>query len=259
MDINKAIRIIRKELLVKDEIVKARDLLKEVNLPGFEQELKDTENMMAHLTDKSLYEKIYKDDSCRDYEKIEPEKYSEKANEIYPRYAWVLQEMREDKAKSMADLSCYVGSLVMTSALERESLGNDMTTLAIEAAKKRAKNLKSTAKFQQGDLMDYKGKHDAIIAFEVLEHLPDPKKAIKHLSELTNPNGWVYITTPNGPFMDGDGNIDNWSKADGQRGHVYAFTKEILEDLLKDYEVSLLRPMQDGLIWIKYRKKVDNG
>lgn len=39
--------------------------------------------------------------------------------------------------------------------------------------------------------------YDLIICFEVLEHLPDPKKAIKELTRLLKPGGTLLLTIPN--------------------------------------------------------------
>jgi SAM-dependent methyltransferase len=39
--------------------------------------------------------------------------------------------------------------------------------------------------------------YDLIICFEVLEHLPDPKKAIKELTRILKPGGALLLTVPN--------------------------------------------------------------
>ena len=249
MKLEKAYKVIRKELLMKDEPIKAVALAKAL---GKKDEI--AESMIDHLYNPEKYETLYKDDNCLDYEKIEPESFALDADKIYHRYAWVMEELRRQKPKTMVDLACYVGSLVLTLSNKGiEATGVDMTTIAIEAAKKRAKKLKLGAKFFNQNLFDHKGKYDAVISFEVIEHIADPKAFIDHLLSLTNPGGWCYITTPNGPYDDGRGNASNWN-GKGLRGHVRAFTKASIAGLLEGKEF-YINEMADKLLWIKFRNK----
>jgi hypothetical protein len=99
------------------------------------------------------------------------------------------------------------------------------------------------------------------MSFEVFEHVPDPVAYLESLANLTTPKGWVHITTPDGPFLNGKGNIEmeggwEWKEGDGCRGHLYVFNRKLMKDLLKDDEVGRLSSEPDGLLWIKYRKKV---
>jgi len=241
-----------------DEPLKAYYLLKELDIPELKEDLDKTYGMVRHLFEPELYKKIYANDSCLSYEKIEPESKALHAEMIYPRYAWVLEEMEKERSKSLIDLACYVGSLVLTAADRGiKATGVDMTAKAIKVAQERAKRLSVDAKFVCSDLMDYKGKADTVVAFEVIEHVPDPELFIKHLLSLVNKGGWCYISTPDGPYGNGAGNLGHW-EYDGEhtRGHVRVFTHKTLEGLIKSCGCETTIGIDGGLLFAKFRKGV---
>jgi len=122
-------------------------------------------------------------------------------------------------------------------------------------ARERAKNLKSSAKFVCADVMGYEGpKSDGVIAMELIEHFYDPKEVLAKLASMTTPDGWVYITTPNGPYGNGRGNAMNWDSV-GSRGHVRVFVVSTLKEVLKDYEVKFISARTDGLLYAQYRRR----
>lgn len=253
MQITKAIKIIRKELLIKDEPVKAYNLVKAVNLPELEKELKYSYGLVRHVFEPEEYKKSYEN---LDLGNFDPEQYCMKAELIYARYGWILRKMEEEKATSLLDLGCYVGSLVLTAASRGyTATGVDMTKKAIEVANDRKNKFDiKKASFYCEDATEFNTvKADAVFASEIIEHVPDPERYVRHLASLST--GWVYVTTPNGPFMDGEGNRHHWEwDGGGTRGHVRVFTPATIKKLLKEYEIKELREEDDGLLWVQYRK-----
>lgn len=257
------IKVIRKELLIKDEPIKAYNMLKELNVPELEEELNNIYGMIRHIYEPEIYNSVYGMDgefSIYDAELIEPEEVCTHAELRYPRYRWLLEGLVEDKAKSYIDLACYLGSLVITaSSRSIKSYGVDLTKDAIDIARRRASKFGVGAEFYLDNVETFdKVKADVVSAFEVLEHVTDPEKFIKHISSLANKA--VYISTPNGSYGNGEGNLGHW-EWDGNenhtRGHVRVFTKDSLFRLLNkcNCEVYYLDSTDDGHLVAKFRRK----
>jgi len=265
MDIKSAARLIRKQLMTLDEPLKAYYLLKELSLDELKPELNKSYGAIRHLFEPSVYRRIYAEDSCENYEKIEPEEKALEAENIYARYEWVLAEIKKNKAKSFIDLGCYVGSMVLTAAAKYgiRAVGVDYTKKAIEIARERAKKFKvEGVEFIQANAVKYKDnrKFDIVSAFEILEHVAEPADFIKNLLNLVSDNGSVYITTPDGPYDRGWGNRGFWEwDGEGVRGHVRVFTPETVKELIESCNghVNELKVMSNGIIWIKFKKKND--
>lgn len=250
MNIADAVRKIRKELLIKDQPLKAYELLKKVNLPELQKELQDTEKMIAHYFDYERYKQYYKNEL---QEPPEREQFVLNAGDRFKRFQWVLDHFVADKPKNVIDLGCSDGALVCTLAnIGYNATGVNLHSRSIELANKRKEKYKlDKATFIEGDIFDVTGKYDAVICQEVLEHVPDDKKLIDHLGSL---GGWVYLTTPLGAVLDGAGN-DNWQATD-IRGHLRVYTEESLKKLLVGYEIAEFLIDQDWdvkYLLVKYR------
>ena len=224
-----AIRTIRKECVIKDEPLKAYKLLKHFNFPELSEEEKNSYGMVRHVYDPEELRKAYQDVPCEDSELIEPEDLVLHAEYKYPRYAWILEEMVKEQAASMLDLGCYMGSVVTTAASRGiYGTGVDFTPVIINKAKARAKKfgLEDKCEFYIQDVTTFRKKADIVMSFEVLEHVIDPKAYLALMA--ANANKWAYVSTPNGPFMNGKGNVDmGWEwDGNGVRGHIRVFTKE---------------------------------
>lgn len=262
-----AIRTIRKELVIKDEPLKAYKLLTFVDQPyqkALNDEIKKTYGMVRHVFNNYEYEKAY-DIPVDDCEMIEAEEFAINAGFRYPRYQWILDELEKEKAESILDLGCYVGSLVLT-AVNRGLVGYgvDMTSGVIKVARKRAKKFGlSKAKFFQADVRLFEGvTSDIVVSLEVLEHIPDPVKYIQHMAKLANK--WAYISTPNGPYGNGEGNLTmkgGWEwDGKGVRGHIRVFTPITLRKLIEEdakCEIGLLEARDDQLLHAKFRQRED--
>ena len=77
--------------------------------------------------------------------------------------------------------------------------GVDLSPKAIEYAKKFQN---SNINFSIGNVLqlDFEDKKfDAVCAFEVLEHIPEPEKVLKELFRVSNK--YVFLSVPNEPFF----------------------------------------------------------
>jgi SAM-dependent methyltransferase len=261
MNLQQAVRAIRKEAVVKDEPLKALRLCElfkdKVELSD---ELFKTSGMLRHFFDPKEWTKSY-DIPVNDCESIEPVKYARDAGPRYLRYQWLLDNLKKDNAKSYLDLGCYIGSLVTTASLMGiEAYGVDNTTMAIETARRRNEQVEGKAKFFVGDAQTFsEQKVEHVSAFEIIEHVLDPKAFVENMLNLGK---ICYISTPDGPYRNGEGNIAmgwEWKGEKDYRGHVRVFTQATMKELLKDCEILFLQTFSDGLLHVKFRRKGNNA
>ena len=259
MELTQAIKIIRQELVTKDEPLKAWKLLLHFkNVKGLDKERTNTYGMVRHCFDvKELIESC--DIPADDCEQIEPPTVALDPSIRYSRYKWAVDNITEQKAKSKIDLGCYVGSLpIYFAKCGLKATGVDLTPATIKVAKSRAKDLDVKVKFiiQNVTRFEPKEKVDAVTALEILEHIVEPQEFIHQMAKMINPNGWVYVSTPDGPYGNGEGNIKQGWDWDGKgvRPHIRVFVKETIEQLLKGYEIGEIFS-KDGLLNFKYRRK----
>jgi len=263
MNIKDALRIMRQELITKDEPLKAYNLLNRfekqfgIYLP---HEMDKTKKMICHYFDPKEYDFTYNGNMDKeDFEQIEPVEYTTKAQDRYFRYGWVLKNLEGEKAKSYIDLACYIGSLVTTAAFRGiPSIGVDKTQKVIEVAKRRASEagVSRKVKFYCEDITTFeKEKAEHVSALEVIEHVPDPVKLITHMADLATK--WCYISTPDGPYGNGEGNLPNWDwrGPSDRRGHLRVFTFNSMKEMLEKNHMEIKELFtQDGLLNCKFRR-----
>lgn len=224
------------EALMEDnQTLKAWDLVKDTSSP-----LKERVWLrVKHAFDPEAYRKYYEED-LTEYPLNEDDVVE--AQRLYPRFAWVVPKILELKPKSMVDLGCADGALPLTLARHGiKSVGVNLYKPSVELANKRAKRLDYPATFVHSDIFDYKEKHDVVVMMEVIEHLPDPVKGIKHALSLLNDGGHLFISTPRHDHLGvelhkNDPNRESWD--DGKpSGHLRLFTEEEFRALLHGYEI----------------------
>jgi 2-polyprenyl-3-methyl-5-hydroxy-6-metoxy-1,4-benzoquinol methylase len=87
-----------------------------------------------------------------------------------------------------------------------EIVAADFSSSAVDmAASYAAKNGIEGIKFIEADIQKIpfaSNTFDTVISCETIEHVPDPKKAVRELLRVLRPGGRLYLTTPNyfGPF-----------------------------------------------------------
>lgn len=254
-----AIKVIRQELVTKDEPLKAWKLLEHFkDVKGLDKERKSSFGMVRHVySDKELKKSC--DVPADDCEKIEPATIALDPSIRYSRYKWAVDSITKQKAKSMIDLGCYVGSLpIYFAKCGLETTGVDLTKATLKVAESRAKDLDVKPLFVLKDVTKFVPVKpvDAVLALEILEHIIDPQKFIHHMAGMIVPDGWVYVSTPDGPYEDGKGNIQQGWDWDGKgvRPHIRVFVKETIKQLLKGYEIGEMFS-KDDLINFSYRRK----
>ena len=104
------------------------------------------------------------------------------------------------KGSKILDLGCGGGLLceaMMNSGAD--VIGIDASLKTIEIAKKHAKEQNFKIEYINTDIESYdnKEKFDAVVCFELIEHVPDPNELIKQIRRLIKPNGRLFLSTIN--------------------------------------------------------------
>jgi FkbM family methyltransferase len=222
-------------LLEDNQALKAWDLVKDTNSP-----LKDKLwPRVKHAFNKEDYIKYYSEDLV---ENPVPEEYATDCTLMYPRFKWLVDRIEEQKPKTTIDLGSADGYTCLTLAKRGfKCLGINLYAPSIKVAEERAKKYKLDAEFAVGDLFDVKNKYDAVILFEVFEHLPDPVKAIKHCMSLVNQGGRFYLSTPCQDSLGielhkAEKKGTDWTDTKPS-GHLRIYTEQELRDLFKDHNI----------------------
>ena len=106
--------------------------------------------------------------------------------------------------KDVLDVGCGYGGLLITmkEAGARSLTGIEVYVPRVEWGTKRMKSLGYEAKLMEMDVClpdtpEKLGTFDIILAQDVIEHVPDPKRTIDHLVKMLRPDGAIYVQVGN--------------------------------------------------------------
>ena len=164
----------------------------------------------------------------------------------YDRHYWILDETAE--ARSLLDLGCYEGTLVKKFGAGAK--GVEICLEAVKFDKERGLNVVS------GNATTYKDpeKFDAVVACELIEHVPSPEQLVKNMLSLVSPRGWCYITTPNGCY-DPVNTLKSWNNNEDLIDHVRTYDAKKVAKLMKGLEYKLVENEKE--LWFKFKTPLD--
>ncbi|XP_070490231.1 ubiquinone biosynthesis O-methyltransferase, mitochondrial-like [Chironomus tepperi] len=106
------------------------------------------------------------------------------------------------KGISILDVGCGAGVLTEALAkLDANVTGLEPSEELIRVARDHIKgqpiNVEYISEYVEEHSIKNADKYDAIVASEVVEHVPDQKAFLQELTKCLKPNGSIFITTPN--------------------------------------------------------------
>ncbi len=233
------------EALMEDnQALKAWDLVKDTDSPL----RKRVWLRVRHAFNYKAYKDYYRNQLV---ENPMPEEIALDITQFSSRFKWAVDEVKRKGHKTILDLGCADGYLCLTLAkLGCKCTGINLYAPSIELARERANKHDLDCTFIEGDLFEAEGKYEAVFLMEVLEHLPDPQKAIDFCMSLVDKGGSLYVSTPS-PESKGiklhKEEVGHASWDDGQpSGHLRIFTDKELLDLCKDYQVEKILLDSEG-------------
>lgn len=104
--------------------------------------------------------------------------------------------LKRGHGKNALEIGCAIGAFAkLLKERDFEVTATDISEFIIERAKKLQKNI--DFRILDIEKEQYtKEKYDYIFAFEVLEHLKNPEKALLHMKKLLKENGILVFSTP---------------------------------------------------------------
>lgn len=110
-------------------------------------------------------------------------------------------DFQESSKRKVLEIGCSIGAVShILSDRGFEVHASDISQYAVIRAKKLAKKLKKDISFYVFDVhkkIPIKEKFNIIIAFEVIEHLRDPRRAISNMKNKLTADGILICSTPN--------------------------------------------------------------
>jgi 2-polyprenyl-3-methyl-5-hydroxy-6-metoxy-1,4-benzoquinol methylase len=246
-EIERHVLALREALVRHDENWKAHQLME--NVPYFVEERPaiakaraDQREMVKHILDPAEYKAYYE---ANIYERPFEEQYGvtvEQAHEAIHRVGFLRRRLEKsglDEQPRVLDLSANDGwmaaNLGLTGCLT-DCI--DLHPGNCELARKRAKEYEGIGKVGQGDLhlaqlvLGNEVPYDAVVLFETIEHVPDPRASLEVMVRLCAPWGRLYVSTPEEAVE--DGYLPNWDFVE-RKGHVRVFTVESFQRLLGEF------------------------
>lgn len=104
--------------------------------------------------------------------------------------------LESGRGKDTLEIGCAIGAFSkILKEREFRVTATDISEFIIEKAKKLQKDIKfSVLNIEKESLLDKK--YDYIFAFEVLEHLKNPEKALMNMKKKLKENGQLVFSTP---------------------------------------------------------------
>lgn len=252
------IRALWKQLLIHDEVLGARSLLRSApwrvrDHPEVLEMSSLTDKMLVHADDLAAYDRHYLQygRSCSVSEAIPLPNPVLNEYGQWPRYDFalrILDELSGGRHESLAvlDVGCYDGWLTnRIGQLGYRAYGVDSSPVAVDLANRKAAEFGTGARHAAATVGrdrlpdDFPKQFDAVLLFELYEHVPDTVVLFKDVMSMIRPGGTLLLSTPRGSWLQGrqEPFHEKWDQP-SIREHIRA---PILPDVRRDLEAAGFR------------------
>ncbi len=148
---------------------------------------------------------------------------------------------------TLLEIGCGAGFFLEKVAGCYDTLGIDINEDAVRIC--REKNLNVVA----ARLETIGRQFDAVVAFDLLEHIPDPKAFLQHVYEALTPGGAVIFSVPNP-----DGYLEEFDHLllDMPPHHATQWSKSALEYAARQFGLQIIEIANEPLSYAHYRAYV---
>ncbi|MEM3504415.1 MAG: methyltransferase domain-containing protein [Nitrososphaeria archaeon] len=145
---------------------------------------------------------------------------------------------RKERFEKILDVGCGVGTLdFYLAAMGVKVTGIDISAKAIKLCINNAifLNVSKNTKFLAGNFLKVKikDKYDAILCFEVLEHLDNDQNTLEKISNLLTNSGILFLSVPSKSTL--LYKLQLLRKFDQKVGHLRRYSEKEIVSLIKKY------------------------
>lgn len=143
------------------------------------------------------------------------------------------------------EIGCATGEFAAAASYAgARVVGCDYSADAIEMAKFRYPEVTFVAGTAESSSLSMHG-FDMIVAFEVIEHVLDPKQWMQAIERMLNPGGLLVVSTPNYECGKAMG-LDRWLGLNSSFEHLYFFSLDVLRKLAVESGMSFVAAYSTG-------------
>lgn len=107
----------------------------------------------------------------------------------------------------------------------QRSLKLGVTDDIVDQLRRRRSNVERVVLEDMTRTTEPDARYDGVLAVEVVEHVPDDDAFVAQLRRVLRPDGWAYLTTPNGDYVRNEG-------PDHNPDHLRLYGRDELAELL---------------------------
>ena len=147
---------------------------------------------------------------------------------------------RYRKGGRLLEVGCATGMFLdtMRRSGSWDVYGIDISEHAVQCACDQLGLNVTCGQLEEADFPD--GFFDAVVMWDVLEHLPDPKAGLLEVRRVLAPDGWLIFRVPNLDSLDARLFGPYWAGLDAPR-HFFVFSVETVRQLLETSGFTLQR------------------
>lgn len=136
------------------------------------------------------------------------------------------------RGKRILDVGANFGHFLAEARQRWDATGIEISRAAVDKSRELF-NVKNYVGSVYEPPAEAAGPWDAISFFDVVEHVPDPKSALKSIRELLAPRGRLFLTTPDAGSVVARAMGPRWHYLDPVQ-HIVLFGRKNLTRLLED-------------------------
>jgi ubiquinone/menaquinone biosynthesis C-methylase UbiE len=193
--------------------------------------------------------------STNTYEKVSFAKYSQYwwSNRFYA----ILARRYVKKGGKLLEEGCGLGHLVGQLEPDYETFGMDINHWAIKQAAGVATKTNLICS-SAGELPYPNMEFHAIISKHVVEHLPDPEKAINEIGRILSPGGTLILATPNLSSLLKPLKGKSWIGYQDPT-HISLHTSEEWKGMIRSAGMRIVRVFADGFWDVPYVRGIPSS